>query len=454
MNLQTRREFLKAVGIGATALALPEIHCSRDRKMRPNIIYILADDLGYGELGCYGQKLIRTPNLDRMAGEGLRFTDHYAGSTVCAPSRCSLLTGNHTGHTWIRGNREFYPEGQEPLPVGTTTLATLLQEVGYATGLIGKWGLGGLGSTGVPNRQGFDYFFGYLCQREAHNHYPQHLWRNHERVELGGQQYRSDLFAREALDFIRRNRTRPFFLYLAFTIPHFALQVPEIAPYADADWPPEMQRFAAMITRMDAHIGALMALLKELGIDRHTLVMFSSDNGPHQEGGARPDFFNSSGGLRGIKRDLYEGGIRVPLIARWLGTVPAGEVTRQVSAGWDILPTFCEAAGRAAPAGIDGLSLMPTLRGHPEQQLHHEYLYWEFHERGGSQAIRMGEWKAVRLEVSRNPVAPVELYDLKSDPHESQDVAEAHPEVTARMRELFRSARMDSELFTLYQSAR
>lgn len=448
---QTRRDFLKAMGIGATSLLLPGFLRAQDLAGRPNIIYILADDLGYGEIGCYGQDRILTPHIDRLAQEGLRFTDYYAGTTVCAPSRCSLLTGYHTGHCYVRGNREHFPEGQEPLPAGTTTMATLLKEAGYTTGVIGKWGLGGPGTSGVPNRQGFDYFFGYLCQREAHNHYPWHLWRNQERVWLWGKEYSDDLFAREALEFVRRNRANPFFLYLTYTIPHYGLQVPDIAPYADKDWPRDMQRFAAMITRMDAHIGTLMDLLKELGLDRNTLVIFSSDNGPHKEGGAKPAYFHSSGPFRGIKRDLYEGGIRVPMIARWPGTIPSGQVTGQIAVAWDILPTCCDAAGIPAPSGIDGLSLMPTLRGQPQNQRQHEYLYWEFHEKGGRQAIRMGDWKGVRLGVRRHPDAAVELYDLKTDPQESRNVAEAYPDVVARMQGLFRSARTDSRIFRLYK---
>ncbi len=448
---QTRRDFLKDMGIVASSLFLPGLLHAQDQTSRPNIIYILADDLGYGEVGCYGQRQILTPNIDRLAGEGIRFTDYYAGSTVCAPSRCSLLTGYHTGHAAIRGNREYFPEGQEPLPSGTTTIATLLKSAGYTTGIIGKWGLGGPGTTGAPNSQGFDYFFGYLCQRDAHDHYPLHLWRNRERVWLWGKEYSDDLFAREACDFIRTNSQRPFFLYLTYAIPHYRLQVPDIAPYENKDWPRDMKKFAAMITRMDSHIGELTGLLRQLGIDRNTLVIFSSDNGPHKEGGGNPDFFDSSGPFRGIKRDLYEGGIRVPMIANWPGTIPAGQITTQISAAWDVLPTCCDAAGIATPPGIDGISIMPTLSGQSRNQQQHAYLYWEFHEKGGRQAIRTGDWKSVRLGVSRNPKAPMELYNLKTDPQESRNLAAEHPEVIAQMEKILQSCRTESPIFKLYR---
>jgi arylsulfatase A len=448
---QTRRDFLRTMGIVSASLFLPDFLHAQERSERPNIIYILADDLGYGEVGCYGQRKILTPNIDRLALEGMRFTDYYAGSTVCAPSRCSLLTGYHTGHTAIRGNREYFPEGQEPLPSGTMTIATLLKAAGYTTGVIGKWGLGGPGTSGVPNHQGFDYFFGYLCQRDAHDHYPWHLWRNQERVWLWGKEYSDDLFAREAVDFVRTNHSHPFFLYLAYTIPHYRLQVPDISPYAGKNWPSDMKKFAAMITRMDMHIGELMELIRQLGIDRNTLVIFSSDNGPHEEGGGNPIFFNSSGPFRGIKRDLYEGGIRVPMIAHWPGTIPDGQVTGQISAAWDVLPTCCDAAGITIPPVIDGISLMPTLLGQPRNQPQHAFLYWEFHEKGGRQAIRMGDWKAVRLGVSRNPEAPMELYDLKTDPQESHNIATSHPEVVAHLEELLQNSRTESSIFRLHQ---
>jgi arylsulfatase A-like enzyme len=434
---------------------------------RANIIFILADDLGYGDLGCYGQKTIQTPNLDRMAAEGMIFTDHYSGTCVCAPSRCSLMTGLHTGHTYIRGNSEVQPMGQLPLPAETVTLPKMLKQAGYTTSLIGKWGLGGPGSTGTPNKQGFDYFFGYLCQRHAHNYYPEFLFRNEERVPLSNEvtpinppsgvatkrvQYSHDLFAAAALDFVSRNRRGPFFLYLAFTIPHAnneagndGMEVPSYGPYTNEDWPKPQKGHAAMITRMDADIGRLFARLKALGLDEKTLVLFSSDNGPHKEGGADPNFFDSNGPLRGQKRDLYEGGIRVPLIARWPGRIRAGSGTNHVCAFWDFLPTFCDLAGIAPPEGIDGVSILPMLLGRPQEQKQHPYLYWEFHEQGKKQAVCMGDWKAVRLNVAKDPNGPIELYNLKDDLGEQRDLADQCPEIVKQMTEIMKTARTPSE---------
>src|SRR5438132_2375488 len=372
---------------------------------QPNIIFILADDLGYGELGCYGQKRIRTPNLDRMANQGMRFTQCYAGSTVCAPSRCALMTGRHTGHCTVRGNALV------PLRPEDVTVAQSLKKSGYATALIGKWGLGEPGTTGLPNRKGFDYFFGYLNQLHAHNYYPDYLWKNQDKFPLEGNvvkdgvasqraQYSHDLLTREALQVVKQHRDAPFFLYLAYTIPHAnnergqvegnGMEVPSDAPYTNQPWPQVEKNHAAMITRLDADIGKLLALLKELGLDGNTVVFFSSDNGPHKEGGHNPKFFRSGGPLRGTKRDLYEGGIRVPMIVRWPGKIRAGAVSKQVWAFWDFLPTALELAGRESPPGIDGISQVATLLGKGEQK-QHDFLYWEFHERGFQQAVRMGD---------------------------------------------------------------
>ncbi len=464
--MQTRREFLKATGVGAAAfLAGCQSEGARRgaaaRVERPNIIFILADDLGYGDLGCYGQQTIRTPNLDRMAAEGMIFTDAYAGSTVCAPSRCCLMTGLHTGHAWVRGNARV------PLRPEDVTVAELLKGAGYTTGIIGKWGLGEPGTTGIPNRQGFDHWFGYLNQRHAHNYYPDYLWRNEQKVELANEvtpvgppggvatkrvQYSHDLFAADALGFLGENRNRPFFLYLAFTIPHAnneskpdGMEVPSYGPYANEDWPNPQKGHAAMITRMDTDIGRLFARLKSLGLDDETLVLFSSDNGPHKEGGADPAFFDSNGLLRGHKRDLYEGGIRVPLIARWPGRITAGSGTNHVCAFWDVLPTCCELAGVAPPEGIDGLSFLPTLLGQPDRQRKHTYLYWEFHEQGKKQAVRMGEWKGVRLNVAKDPDGPVELYNLATDIAEENNVADEHPDVVRQITTIMATARTPSE---------
>ena len=428
---------------------------------KPNIIYILVDDLGYGDLGCYGQAQIKTPNIDRMAAEGMRFTDHYAGSTVCAPSRCCLMTGLHTGHALVRAN------GRLPLRPEDVTVAELLKGAGYTTGIVGKWGLGEADTTGIPNRQGFDQWFGYLNQRHAHNYYPEFLWDNEEKVTLknkvidkgrmGGVatervDYSHDLFAERALRFVEDHQDDPFFLYLALTIPHAnneagneGMEVPSYAPYEDKTWPDAQKGHAAMITRMDRDIGRLLDRLKELGLDEKTLVIFTSDNGPHKEGGADPTFFKSSGPLRGYKRALYEGGIRVPMIARWPGRIEAGAQSDHISAFWDFLPTCCDVAGIETPGGLDGISMLPTLIGQPGEQRSHPYLYWEFHEQGKRQAVRWGKWKGVRNRVAANPEGPIELYDLAQDVGEQNDVAAGHPEVVLKIEGLLAGARVPSE---------
>ena len=435
----------------------------------PNILLIQADDLGYGDLSAYGQSRFSTPALDRLAREGVRFTQYYAGSTVCAPSRTSLMTGLHTGHTWIRGNGSL-PGGDVPLRLEDVTIAEVLKSAGYRTAVVGKWGLGQPGTTGQPDRQGFDYAFGFLDHRHAHRQYTDHLWRNGERVAVDvDSDYANDLFTKEAAAFITRDDRRPFFVYLNYTVPHAELRVPEDsrAPFVGqfpekaftntaADTTPTGSRadrpslgyrsqptpnaaFAGMITRMDRDIGRLVDLLSERGIQRETLVLFISDNGPHREGGADPVFFKSNGGLRGIKRDLYEGGIRVPMIARWTGTIPAGRVSDHVWAHWDVLPTLADIAGAGTPKELDGFSMARALRG--TQQSTHPFLYWEFHERGFQQAVRMDRWKAVVLK----PGAPLELYDLITDPREERDVAAMNPSVVERIQEYLKTARSESE---------
>src|SRR3954449_2645772 len=324
----------------------------------PNVIFILADDLGYGDLGCFGQMLIKTPNIDRLASEGMLFTQAYAGATVCAPSRCTLMTGKHNGHAAIRGNREIQPEGQQPMPADTFTVAKLMKQGGYVTGLIGKWGLGYPGSDSTPGKMGFDHFFGYNCQRLAHEYYPDSLWRDDEKVALDGKTYSHDLMAADALDFVRRNKDRPFFLDLSFTIPHAKLQVPDLGPYADESWPANLKTLAAMITRLDGDVGRLMALLRELGLDEKTLVIFASDNGAAYN----DELFHHSGPLRGRKRDMYEGGLRTPGIARWPGTIKPGVVSEQVWSFADVLPTLADLTGQSKPAGLDGISILPVLR--------------------------------------------------------------------------------------------
>lgn len=431
---------------------------------RPNIIFILADDLGYGDLGCYGQKQIQTPHLDRLAAEGMRFTQCYAGSTVCAPSRCALMTGQHCGHCTIRGNSIV------PLRPDDVTVAEVLKRAGYTTALIGKWGLGEPNTTGVPSKKGFDYFYGYLNQVHAHNYYPDYLWRNQEKVAIAGNvvaggvatqraQYAQDLFTDEAVNFLECAKARPFFLYLAYTTPHAnnergkiegnGMEVPSNAPYADRPWPPAQRNHAAMITRLDADVGKLIRRLKDLHLADNTLVFFSSDNGPHKEGGADPQFFQSSGPLRGFKRDLYEGGIRVPFIAYWPGRIKAGTASHHVCAFWDILPTAAELAGAKLPPGLDGLTIVPTLLGKGEQPKH-DFLYWEFHERGFAQAVRMGDWKAVR----HRPNGPIELYDLAKDEGEKTDVAAQHVDVVARINAYLQAARTESAQFPIRPAKR
>ncbi|MCX6911155.1 MAG: arylsulfatase [Verrucomicrobia bacterium] len=446
---------------------------------RPNIIFILADDFGYGDLGCYGQKKIQTPCLDRMAANGMRFTQFYAGSTVCAPSRCVLMTGQHTGHCWVRGNAGKNNARGQILRPQDVTVAKVLHAAGYATALVGKWGLGEPDTSGIPTKQGFDYFFGYLNQLHAHNYYPAFLWRGEERVTLKNEvppgnvgdgefgqgwatkrvEYSHDLFAADALKWVEQNRSKPLFLYLAVTIPHAnnegtrgtgnGQEVPDLGIYKDKDWTEPNKGYAAMVTRMDGDIGRLLASLKQLGLDERTLVMFSSDNGPQKEGGADFGFFDSTGPLRGMKRDLYDGGIRVPMIARWPGRIKAGGVSDHVGYFGDFMATAAELAGIEPPPNLDSISFAPTLLGQPERQKRHDYLYWEFHERGFAQAVRIGDWKAVRLGTKK----PVELYDLKTDLGEQHDVAAQHPEVVAEVEAILKSVRTDSECFPIREVA-
>jgi arylsulfatase A len=471
-----RRDFLKAAGFGVAALALScrtNTMQTAQHKKKPNIVYIMADDLGYAELGCYGQKKIKTPNIDKLAAEGMRFTQHYSGNPVCAPSRCALMTGLHTGHAQIRANKEVGGEagwvlgstigGQWPIKADTVTVAKILKDAGYTTGAFGKWGLGRAGTTGDPNKQGFDHFYGYICQRQAHTYYPNHLWRDGQIEWLDankdGQEkvYSHDLIATEALKFIKANKDRPFFLYVPFTIPHVALQVPEdsLAEYR-GKWPDSPYKgdkgyfphpnpracYAGMVTRMDRDVGRITALLKELTLDDNTLVIFTSDNGPTFNGGSDSAFFESAKPLRGLKASVYEGGIRIPYIARWPGRIKAAGTNNHISAFWDFLPTCCELIGVEPPKDIDGISMLPTLLGRDQQQSKHKYLYWELR---GQQAIRMGKWKAIRLKPGRK----IELYDLDNDIAESKDLADEHPEIVAKMAEIFRTGRTESEVFPL-----
>lgn len=435
-----------------------------DEDRPPNVIFILADDLGYGDLGCYGQKIITTPNLDVMAQEGMRFTQCYAGSTVCAPSRCCLMTGHHTGHARVRGNARV------PLLPEDVTVAEVFKKAGYRTGLIGKWGLGEPESTGIPNKQGFDYFFGYLNQHHAHNYYPDYLWRNTERVlypdnivhpdgyATKATVYSHDQVMEEAHTFITRHQDEPFFLYLAVTIPHAnnergralgdGMEIPSYDAYEKKDWPNPQKGHAAMISRLDADVGRLMAQLKDLEIDENTIVFFSSDNGPHKEGGADPEFFDSNGPLQGYKRSLTDGGIRVPMIVRWPGHIEAGSVNDHVWAFWDFPPTAAELAGASGvlPDDIDGISVVPTLLDEGKQK-EHNYLYWEFHEGGFKQAVRSGPWKAIRQGLAGS----IQLYDVSKDIDESDDVSAQQPDVVAQMQEYLDGARTESEDFPVRQ---
>jgi arylsulfatase A-like enzyme len=452
------------------ALALLAV-CGTASARQPNVIVILADDLGYGELSCYGQTLYATPRIDRMASEGMRFTDFYSGSPVCASSRCTLITGLHTGRARIRSNGTTSGRPVMLLPEDVT-MAEVLRGAGYATACIGKWGMGEAGSPGVPNLQGFDYFYGFLNQTAAHFHFPRTLWRNQEEITIPGNDPDAQtgtpaqtLFAEEALKYIREQREKPFFLYLTFTYVHAELSAPadEIASTAGECFEPETPfkkdhygaqakpraAFAAMMHMLDTDVGRVLDLLDELKLSQDTLVLFTSDNGPHKEGGHDPDYFHSSGPLRGIKRDVYDGGIRVPMIARWPGVVPAGSTSSHVGAFWDLMPTLAEVAGTKAPEGLDGISFLPELHGDAKQQREHEYLYWEFFELGGRQAVRAGEWKGVRMNVLKNPDAPLELYNLSSDIGEQHDVAAQHPDIAKRLRALMHNARTPSDDFVL-----
>jgi len=458
MENVNRREFL-SLAVGSAAAMSPLAGCesgglagSGKPAKKPNIIFIMADDLGYGDLGCYGQKHIRTPNIDKLAVEGMRFTDCYAGSTVCAPSRSVLMTGQHTGHTRVRGNMgkvggvlvtdNGSPQKRVPLEAEDVTVAEILRQAGYATGITGKWGLAEPNTDGLPTRQGFDEWLGYLNQRRAHTYYPPYLWRNEEKIMLKANtdgkrgQYSHDMFTEFALDFVRRHKAGPFFLYLPYTIPHAKYEIPSTEPYTDKSWPDDARVHAAMITRMDADVGRIMNLLKELAIDRKTLVFFCSDNGAAKRWDG---IFDSSGPLRGQKTNLYEGGIRTPMIARWPGRIPAGKTS---NAPWyfaDILPTFADIAGATLPSNIDGMSVLPTLLGR-RQRTDDRSLYWEFPAGKFQQAVRWRNYKAIRTA----PGKAMELYDLSRDIAEKNDIAAEHPDVIVRIETYLKTARTES----------
>ena len=436
----------------------------------PNIIYILADDLGFGDLSCYGQKTLRTPRLDGLAGSGMRFTQHYAGSTVCAPSRCVLMTGLHTGHAQIRGNDKSLLRSQD------ITLAEVLKDVGYATACVGKWGIGHPPPLDDPQRHGFDYFYGYVNMFHAHNFYPEWLVENGVKVKLRNSVYRDydrpveregrgvasqkvdyapELITQAGLRYIEEHRDEPFFLYFAMNIPHAnneaggdvradknGMEVPDLGSFAEKEWPDQEKGFARMIEIIDSDVGRILDRLDELGLAQNTLVLFSSDNGPHQEGGHKMTYFDSNGPLRGMKRDLYEGGIRVPLIVHWPGHIRPGVESDHISGFQDILPTLAEIAGKGV-ADTDGISFAPTLLGDAGQQKKHPHLYWEFHEQGGKRAVRKGFWKAVQRNIRRSQNSPTELYDLSQDLGEKVDVSAQYPEMVAEMKRLMDASHND-----------
>lgn len=462
-----RRQFLQTTT--ASIPATFAINNSISQTKKPNIILIVADDLGYGELGCFGQDKIQTPNLDQLASEGMKLTQFYCGQAVCAPSRCVLMTGKHTGHSYIRTNREVQPEGQLPIPEDSWTITKMMKDQGYTTAAMGKWGLGPVGSSGDPNKQGVDLFFGYNCQRHAHNYYPRYLYRNEVKVEmpgndrgLTGERYAADEMINEALQFIKNNQDNPFFLYYPTPVPHLALQVPEdsIEPYkgkwddpaydgSDGYLPHQTPKaaYAGMISRMDRDIGSMMKLLAELGLEEDTLILFSSDNGATHLRGPGVDFFDSNGGLRGKKGSLYEGGIRVPTIARWKGKIQPGTESGHQAAFWDVMPTLAQITGARSADDTDGISFAPTLFGDSNQKTH-EYLYWEFPSYGGQQAIRMGDWKGIRQNLMRNQGdRSWQLYNIKDDSNETSDVVNEHPEVMTKIKEIAKSARVPSEQF-------
>lgn len=443
-----------------------------------NIIFILADDLGYGDLSCYGQEKFTTTHIDRLAMQGIRFTNHYSGSPVCAPSRSALMTGLHTGHTFIRGNKEVRPEGQWPIADHAFTIMEMLKSSGYITGIFGKWGLGPPGSEGAPENQGVDQFFGYNCQRLAHNYYPAHLWQNQQKVMLTGNEgtakgdYAPEFIHAKALEFIEVNKDKPFFLFYPMVTPHAELAAPERymtkyrnkflpeknfdgtdagekgfrdGPYGSQ--PESHAAFAAMINLMDEQVGSILEKVSALGLDDNTLIIFSSDNGPHTEGGGDPDYFNGNGGLRGYKRDLYEGGIRVPMIARWKGRIQPGKVSEHVSAFWDVMPTLAELTGAKVKRKVDGISFLPTLLGQTEKQRQHKHLYWEFHELNGRMALRQGDWKLVQYNVGKDPQGSFELYNLKEDEAESKDLAADYPEKVSELKKIMLSEHTPSKAF-------
>lgn len=472
--------FLLAAALLAFASCQNQAAQQEQEARKPNIIYIMADDLGYGDIGAYGQQLFQTPHIDRLAREGILFTDHYAGTCVCAPSRAVLMTGRHMGKVKVRGNKQAEPSGQFPLPASEVTVAEAVKPAGYTTGMIGKWGLGEPGSEGDPLSQGWDYFFGYTDQILAHNHWPEFFWENGQKVPLRNQvqyldssawhrglgslttekvDYAGDLFTQKALEFIERNKQQPFLLYLPYIAPHINdeagwenwIEVPDNGRYEGMDWPDNHKAYAAIIERLDSQVGQIRAKIEELGLAENTLIIFTSDNGPLPESTKITAFFNSNGPLRGGKRDLYEGGHRIPMVAWWPGQIQPGQTTAHISGFQDFLPTACQMAGIPAPEGLDGISYLPVLTG--REQPRHEFLYWEFHEQGGRQAVRKGNWKMVREQVNKGE-QPWQLYDLAADLGETTDVATQHPEIVAELVALAEKARVADPAWPLLAGER
>ena len=471
-----------ALMLAGSAFAAASCSTKQVAPKTPNVVFILADDLGWGDLGCYGQQRFTTPNIDALANNGIRFTQCYSGTTVSAPSRSCLVTGTHSGHTAVRGNMELEPEGQFPLPEGAETIFHDLKAAGYRTGAFGKWGLGGVGSTGDPYAQGIDTFFGFNCQLLAHSYYPDHLWDNDQKVILddnvdavpyGQGTYAPDLIHAKAIEFLEEASSgdKPFFLWYPTTIPHAELIVPEDSiiqkyrgafpenPYKGVDSGPAFRHggyvsqeyphatFAAMVSRLDMYVGQIVDKLKELGVYDNTVIVFASDNGPHKEGGADPDFFDSNGPWRGYKRDVYEGGIRVPMIISWPGQLAQGRETDFMCSFWDMMPTLRDLTGVASVEGLDGVSLLPLLKGKKGQK-EHDYLYFEFQELGGRQAVRKGPWKLVRMKV-RQDDSYFELYNLDEDPGETTDVSASFPEKVTELRIIMDEAHVPNPDFPL-----
>ena len=467
-----RRKFIKKFTTAAASIILFNHLLCAKTKNKPNIILIVADDLGYGELGCYGQQKIKTPNIDKLATEGVKFINFYAGSPVCAPSRCVLMTGKHGGHAYVRDNYEVGTwesfQGQLPLPDKEITIAELLKRAGYKTGAFGKWGLGRVNSSGDPLNQGFDTFFGYNCQRHAHNYYPKYLIHNKEKIFLDGnnrsktgKHYAPKLIADKAIEFIKENRNNPFFLYYPTIIPHLPLQVPEDEkkqylgkweekPYNGKAYLPDKTpraTYAAMISFLDKNVGRIMETLQKLNLDENTIIIFTSDNGTtYLKDEVDYEFFNSTKGLKGLKGSVYEGGLKVPLIVRWKGKIKEGRIINNPFAFYDIMPTIADIAGIKIPQNIDGLSFLPLLAGNKNKQKFHEFLFWDFAGYGGQIAVRYGKYKGILKNLKKNPDAKLELYDLEQDPYEKNNIANQHPDIVNKIMEIIKKERTKPEI--------